>query len=303
MRKVFFRRLTATILFASLAVSALATTVIGERYDALRKQANVDSGVADGKRAVDLERMYRDMFSHLQSRGSLKEVKDDDLALLFRAAYLTASDSFNAQTIADMTMDLQELERRGKAAPVHYSQMYDMLVSARMFDAAREFYAKHASANLEPLPAIEEEAKSTRDSPSLLILQRDKQVLVHRDFAVAPSQILVVAHPLCHFSQYAVHDIEGNAFLKAVFKAHATWIAPPYGGLQVAAFSDWNQNHPDAPMGMAYRRSAWSMIDTWETPTFYFLRNGRVIAKVTGWPKTGNEAAIRAAWDNLVSSK
>ena len=37
------------------------------------------------------------------------------------------------------------------------------------------------------------------------------------------------------------------------------------------------------------------MIDYWGTPTFYFLQNGVVRAKVTGWPKEGRRAELLAA--------
>lgn len=37
------------------------------------------------------------------------------------------------------------------------------------------------------------------------------------------------------------------------------------------------------------------MLDRWETPTFYFFRQGKVVAKVVGWPGRGRKPEVRSA--------
>jgi len=285
-----------SLAIATAGLESSAPSSIGKHYEVLREQARADIGLPDDKRAADLQKKYDELFAPLQVNTSLTDVGDDDLGLLFRGAYLAASDSFDARTIGDMASDLRELERRRKAAKVHYSQMYEMLVSARMFEAATQFRQQHATADLEALPEIEETAAT---GPSLLKVEPEKRAMLHEAFHFAHEQVLVVAHPLCHFSQNAVRDIEADSSLRQIFKDHAKWISPPYGGLQFNAFKDWNEQHTDAAMSVAYRRQDWPMIDTWETPTFYFLKDGAVVAKVTGWPKSGNGDAIRAALKKL----
>jgi hypothetical protein len=46
-------------------------------------------------------------------------------------------------------------------------------------------------------------------------------------------------------------------------------------------------------MEFAYKREEWPMIERWETPVFYFFRDGRVVGKVIGWPVAGRKNEIR----------
>lgn len=48
-------------------------------------------------------------------------------------------------------------------------------------------------------------------------------------------------------------------------------------------------------MVFAYDLGEWPMIDDWATPIFYFLRDGRLVAKVIGWPRGGRVAGLETA--------
>jgi len=47
----------------------------------------------------------------------------------------------------------------------------------------------------------------------------------------------------------------------------------------------WNREHPLTAIASAYRENEWPLIDTWEMPTFYFLKAGVLQAKVVGWQR------------------
>jgi len=52
-------------------------------------------------------------------------------------------------------------------------------------------------------------------------------------------------------------------------------------------------------MVLAYDYHEWPMIDRWYTPVFYFLRNGRLVSEVIGWPRAGRKTEIVAALQNV----
>lgn len=33
----------------------------------------------------------------------------------------------------------------------------------------------------------------------------------------------------------------------------------------------------------AYRQAEWGIVDNWDTPVFYFIRDGKLFGKITGW--------------------
>jgi hypothetical protein len=46
-------------------------------------------------------------------------------------------------------------------------------------------------------------------------------------------------------------------------------------------------------MTIAYAGDDWPEVRIWQTPTFIFLKDGKVTGKVIGWPKEGNSEALR----------
>lgn len=69
--------------------------------------------------------------------------------------------------------------------------------------------------------------------------------------------------------------------------------SPPDESTPFLTVAQWNRVHPNEQMQFAYRREDWPMVDRWETPVFYFFKDGRVVGKVNGWPATGRKAEIR----------
>src|SRR5690606_11218375 len=82
-------------------------------------------------------------------------------------------------------------------------------------------------------------------------------------------RILVIGHPLCHFTQDAARAIESDPALRTLFVEHAKWLAPQDNTTDFTVFRQWNTEHPDVPTTIAYRAAGFPMIDNWSTPTFY----------------------------------
>src|SRR5690606_15389081 len=100
----------------------------------------------------------------------------------------------------------------------------------------------------------------------------------------------------CHFTQNAAGAIESDPALHALFTEHAKWLAPQDTTTDFSVFRRWNAEHPDMPITITYLEAGFPMIDTWSTPTFYFIDHGRVVSQVTGWPRGERREEILAAY-------
>lgn len=107
--------------------------------------------------------------------------------------------------------------------------------------------------------------------------------------------MLVIAHPQCHFSRYAVEMLTTDPEISKVLDAHIKWLAPQQREKNMRLFEQWNLLHPSAPISQAYKISEFPLVDIWETPTFYFFDNGALKARIIGWPKLGRMEELNEA--------
>jgi hypothetical protein len=98
---------------------------------------------------------------------------------------------------------------------------------------------------------------------------------------LAPLQIVVTAS--CHFSKDAARDITADALLGPVFEKRAQWLVPAPGSESIDAVRLWNTELPRALVAMIYDREEWSLLPHWNMPTFFIVREGKVIDAESGW--------------------
>jgi hypothetical protein len=232
-------------------------------------------------------RIYAQRFAPSQTEPALRSLSDGDLALHFRAAEVVTQDDLASNARHDLLIDLAELERRGVAAPGWVDQTFKALIAARDFEAARAFRTGHRDAGLMPVPVVRDNVAGDGD-PTVLVLQSDGS-LIHQSAGIGRgSRIVVIAG--CHFSKDAARANESDPQLKGAFAKYSSWIAPAQEDLTDPELLQWNRDHPDAAITTAYRQAEWPGFDVWAIPTFYFLKDGKVEAKVVGWQ--GNRSAV-----------
>ena len=164
-----------------------------------------------------------------------------------------------------------------------------------MFGEARQLASRHPFPEFEAIPDLRD-GEVIVGLPTEYAIDASARALVRRSVDVSGQpQIIVVSHPSCHFSRAAMGDIQGDPTLSAVFRAHAKWLAPQSNWINFDTLQQWNHDHPDQPIGLTVASEDWAMIDSWGTPTFYFFKEGRVHAKVEGWPRSGRRAELLAA--------
>jgi hypothetical protein len=255
---------------------------------------------------------YKKLFSSLQTRTNIAKLDSADVGLLFRAAVLAQFYTDDSTYVRDMQLDLNELQKRGLASQTQYHELYDALIESRMFSDARALAHTHPLDSLERLnsphgvvfrrvtmarvPEFLDESDGGTTGPTDMVLSSDGGKLVRHHASIhAPAQIVVIISPECHFAKGGIGDIETDPALSRVFQNEALWLVPPMGSPGFDSIAQWNRKHPRQIMNLAYKIQEWPMFDRWETPTFYFLKYGKVVAEVVGWSGQRSMTEIRTA--------
>lgn len=265
------------------------------RYNEFSQAIDASSGNPDKERARVLEKKYQELFP-VTDADSLARAANDDLELLYRS-------TVNASRLVGRPDYVQRVERilgalhsRRLASKRHYSYLYGLYIQMRMLDEAKRLSDQDPSWGMDPVPEFRVADTLPAGWPTELVVSQERHELVRRSVDVtAPAQIVVIAHPSCHFSSDAMLAIEQDPVLADVFRNHAKWLAPVDFSFDFDVIRDWNTQHPRTEIALAFNPNEWPMLDSWATPTFYFLKHGKLLAKVVGWPKEGRRDELRMA--------
>lgn len=221
------------------------------------------------------------LYESRAARTSLPALGDAELRLLFRSAHLVAFRSHAAVHLRAMRTALDELRHRSLDWSGEGRDMVAMYVAARDFRAARALNAQLPAARRSLVPAFVDE---TGNGPSRLELHRadGRWSLVRRHVDLSGRHVVIVASPACAFSRQFFADVQKDPELRR-YVGRALVLLPQTSNLLLDEVADWNAANPDLAFSYAYRAAEWPALDGWTTPTFYFLQDGRLEAKLLGW--------------------
>ncbi len=267
-----------------------------EQMQALDRKLISSHPEKDMVRNRGLADFYRKRFTAYQATEVLANMPDGDLRALMIAAQLAAFYSYDDTILDDAMTDLRLLDKRGLARTADFGEAYRLLIGNRRFDDARMFLDKHPSLNETPPPLLLGLRPGWHGAAEMRIGDAARTLVwTPVDLGKLP-RIVVIGHPLCHFTQNAIRAIEADPTLNVLFARHAKWLAPQDQTTDFGLFGEWNLQHPEAATTITYRAAEFTLIDNWSTPMFYFIDDGRVVARITGWPKEGRRAEILAAY-------
>lgn len=274
------------------ATDAQDATPIAERFDAFERTVRTLIELPEPARVPTVAHAFDRLFGGLFTEPFLASVDDADLELLFRAADDVSFYPTGPRYVDLLAQAHRELVRRNQATPRHHAVLYGAWIQARRFAQARALYRAFPT-GLEPLPEL---VAKPHEGPSVWSFDARQRRLLRRAFRFGEVDIVVLVHPLCHFSRNALDAVLSDPSLRAIFERHATLLLAPERGFRIDAVDAWNRAHSTLPMTFMDAQSDWPMFDAWGTPTFYFFRKGRLERKVEGWPKEGRvEALLEAA--------
>ena len=243
---------------------------------------------------------YERLFPYDSSR--IPGMSTEDIQASFKAAYLASFYGIKRKDIQQLEAYFTALDARNALRAKDFANLHAVYIEARMFTEANEIRAEHPELNLEEAPRLVNRTGRVDGRPSKLALADDNSSMLYETVDLRGKKLVVVGHPLCHFSADAIKEISHRDDLAQRFK-NAIWIAPPSMRLNVAQMRSWSRTYPASPIAYVDKREDWPMFDAWATPTFYFLTDGKVVAKVQGWPPQGGEAALDKAFEAWNASK
>jgi hypothetical protein len=284
-----FLFLAAAMLFSMPSAIPAAESPVARRIGMFNLELAGIGEVPDQERAGKVRTMYRGHFGDVVPA----KLEDTELQALFRLTLNAASLGYDPDIAARARLLFEELRARSLQTGSDYQYMQGLYVRLRLLDEAARFHAAHrGEAELERLPSIEGE-RPPAGRPSVFALVGGIDRLQRRSVDLAGGRmVLVVAHPLCHFTVQAADAIAGDGELRDFFAAHSTWVVPPDFRFHLAEIRDWNRHRPAFELALAEDIEEWPAITTWNTPTFYFFERGRLVETVEGWPEGGRKAAL-----------
>lgn len=173
---------------------------------------------------------------------------------------------------------------------------YSALILNRDFLKASNLHNKIKDKSLEPLPKIIDAENLDPKLPIVYALNLiDTNTLIKENHKFGSElNIIVVAHPLCHFCRYAAHAISEDKKLLAFFKQHSYWFSPADGKLSTGPLLKWHKVFPEINLRYINKFDDFPNFDSWATPTFYFIKNNQIVSKLQGWPKEGRIKELKA---------
>lgn len=298
--------LVALLLLATTGTAAagLPGNSIERRHEQLQRLDDTlhATTMSEEARGQALATRFRELYPDAGDPGALHISDDASLHLRFDDARLANFYRTDPYALDAMQASLAELELRGVAKREELARMRSVLLSARRFDDAASFGASHPKAGLAPLPRFVDAGSIAAGQPSVWREAGDGR-FERIALDLGPAQVLVMAG--CHFSDDAAREIAADPVLGPAFRAHATWLGLPPGPEDPADVAEWNRAHPQAPMLTLYDRAEWPMFPEWRMPSFFVVRDGRVVGTVIGWkPADARDALVALLRENgLLSSR
>ena len=231
----------------------------------------------------------RSAFNDLQPNyqallGDLSIASQDELKSLWRLASFMAFATSEFHFASDMMLVNNEYARRKIVPPFELKErLLASLIGFRRFDEARSYAAK-AELAIEYIPAMEGAAQNLGEGLSILKVDPDKGVLLRKKVNLDDEvHVFVVSFIGCTFSRRAADAIEKHAVLSSFMRERSTWIILP-GLLYFNDVLAWNRKHPSTGFSYVDGMESWGFIDDWSTPIFYFVKRGKIVLKLKGWP-------------------
>lgn len=252
---------------------------IEQRYDELILQPS-DRSLPDAERADRDARRYDRLFNNAQSPTTIMSVSDPDRRLLKRASEFAVFNAPDALHLGQLKAELDEMQRRHMVEDEDYADLYQGLITNRQLSQARVLATQHPDMGVGVAPRLRSQGRLPATWPTALSFGAHGHTMSRQAFDIStPLRIVVVAS--CHFSQDAAHAVESDPQLRRLFARHGVWLASQAEQFDSAV--EWDRHFPDQPIHIAWTNSEWSMLDSWDMPTFYVFRHGQLKGKFSGW--------------------
>lgn len=228
---------------------------------------------------------YEHSFKPYLGKKNLKSIKKDELKEIIHVFETITFYIQDKNIITDYQTYFRLLEKNNWAVSKNYRNLYAAFIKNRMFAKANLFYENHPNQNLNKLPKIIDDNSTDGRIVIYTTDGKNKNILTKKKLALPKDlSIIVLAHPFCHFCQRAAKHLSSNQPLSTFLKENSTWIAPIDGNVRSDILFDWHKTYPNFSISYIQYMADFPMLDYWGTPSFYFVKDGKVLDKLVGWP-------------------
>jgi len=254
------------------------------------------------QRELGIRQGYSELIVPNLSYARLEKLDDATLLAAFDAVDSAIFYLLKPDLVVIQTNIFDELASRKLLKSFHAVKLFDNLIRLRQFEAANKIKNVYPHVSKEALPEFRTTFAYNETFPTAWILRSDARVMEQVGVQLDQQwQIVVVSHPYCSFSRKAAAEIYSDTALSAKLTGHMLWVAPQDASFSYDNFAKWNQQYPLAQHLFAHQQSVWPLAHFNQTPYFYFMKNGKVLEVVTGWPRESAKAAFIAALDRTTA--
>jgi hypothetical protein len=257
-----------------------------ERFDRLKRveEDNFKADLSPKEAADRLAASYLSLFGNVD----ISSIKDqpDMLKSLFDASGVAGFYTGDAYYAKKMHLYFDLLKSAGADEMSQGAKVYGAYIAAEEFEAATQFSAAHPDLNVPPLPVIV--AQQANSGLQEWIIDADGKKLSSATFTLPPGPYMMVASSMyCHFSLNSMRALQSFPDLDRL-SGRSKWLMRIDRSTNFAEIAQWNHTHPKFPFSIPRKYATWTDISHWDTPTFYFFNNAKLVYKFSGWPATGN---------------
>lgn len=235
----------------------------------------------------------------LVDRIGLGQLSNEDVEDFYEMAMTLSFYSNERSYTKQLRRAFDEMERRHLATQRMGQRLRDQYVASRMFIEANKFAESRLDLKLRNIPELET-TPTIGNQPSVLRLSSDGKSLRQEGFQLGgDARVIVVGSPWCSFSQSASAAIASDRRLSSLMNLHSTWIL---GQSMISDFQDikkWNDTFLGRPLLIVNKNSEWPWIPSWETPGFYFMKNGKIVSSVIGWPGSEQKSKLLKGFESI----
>ena len=184
---------------------------------------------------------------------------------------------------------LEQVRRKGvETNRAKLLTLEGILIQSRMFKDRDELVQIFPQIKFSELEFIDSGNKLNKKR-TLNFVDDSNRLMIDSMTLPKGGYVVVVSHPLCHFSQNARGFIRENKNIYGVMGDKSLWLIPNSRRMYVDKVVEANLNEEKLPYVYAYSNDDWSEIDYWGTPAFYFYLNRELMFRFSGWPEEGNK--------------
>ncbi|MCL1501070.1 hypothetical protein [Xanthomonas nasturtii] len=256
-------------------------------YDQLVALDDATLSLPREERLQRLTDAYNAAFAPLVESSRIADIPEAELETVLRASQRLAYYTDDERYLQQMSLVMKALG--SSAGPDALKRYHQTLLQFRRFADAAQLARRHPGLSFEPTPDVVMADPAVQ--PNAYAIDQGNRRLREIHVPLRGDTLVVIVHPRCRFSVSAMGDLRNTPLLRGLA---LVWLAPVGLHLDYEVLEAWNTTHTDQSIVLARHAADWAMIDSWSTPSFYLMHDGKVVAHFSGWPQEGNWMQLRA---------